>query len=175
MKDDFDGRISSASASELRVLTLLRNFEWDAHLIGQALFPPNLSTALKSYTNTDGQPSLIRWWPDIAASKMLAQTEVVLFDVKYEDPNRSNYSIEIRALEAAKAINRHLNTMTLFVWESTTTGDLLVMSPERVEKYAIPGPENVFGSGTPYVLVAKTYARTLSDVERFLCAARKKP
>lgn len=75
--------------------------------------------------------------------------------------NGPRYAIETRSLEAADAFVAHLLVPVFFV-----AADGGVLTPRDVHERGRPGPvtQTTGGTGTPYVLVEKNWARKFNDV-----------
>lgn len=147
-------RMTVAMDAEQAVLAGLHAQGFKAYPFGQGQLPKDFRIALHEYTDHLGRPSLMRWFPDIIAAK---SPVVVVLDVKAENRSTENYAIECKALEACEAFQDRLFTPYWFIFP-----DLRVMTSEIVRKNHRMGPPTQNGSGTPYVLVPKTCAISIS-------------
>jgi hypothetical protein len=156
----FAARLAQARSAETTVLSGLRDNGWNAEPFGQALLPDSIRDALKRYINLDGSPTLLRWLPDVIASKQFAWFQmIVLLDVKADSGQR--FAIELKALETCEALQEHLLIPCWFVWPNGH-----VLTPQMVRDNCFDGSqfEGRAGSGTPYVLVEKYHARKFKEL-----------
>jgi hypothetical protein len=147
---NFASRIGNAVDAEKRVLGGLKAAGYMAYPFGQGMLPYEFREALRQYANPQGRPSLVRWFPDIVAARMPI---LALLDVKTDSGKTPNYSIEISALEACEAMQNGFFTPSWFIFP-----DLRVLTPKIVRKNCKTGNFRGNGTGTPFVIVEKSYA-----------------
>jgi hypothetical protein len=157
MSDSFAYRMTTANAVEKLVLTQLIEAGWSAFPFGQGLMPIAVRDALRKARDEEGRPCLMRWFPDLVAFKTL--TSPLWFDVK-QDTGKLNYAIENSALEAAEIFYKHLRAPVWFIWPG-----LSVLTPAVVRTFGRcwTGEPPAHGSGTPFTLIEKSFAKPLSE------------
>ena len=155
----FGARIATAHALEQRVIDGLQSRGWMAYEFGQAQIPNAGRDILKAYSDNALRPALLRWMPDIIALRCEGKPEVALVDAKGGDGQR--YAIETRSIEAAEAFVERLHVPVFFV-----CADGGVLTPRDIRERGFAGPVNntTAGTGTPYVLVEKRWARKFNDI-----------
>ena len=160
----FERRMTGASDLEGKVLDHLNKTGYSAYPFGQAQLLPECRALLHRFEDGSGRPCLIRWMPDIIALRNHSDGRVwvSLIDAKSGGTDSPNYSVEMSAVETAEVFTDRLYTPTFFVF-----GDRKVMTPREIRQRGRPGPPPKLGSngsGTPYVLVEKRFARRFDDV-----------
>jgi hypothetical protein len=159
----FAHRIHLARSAEKQVLEELRATNWKVFEFGQALLPIEFRDALKEYQDSYGNPSLVRWFPDLIVKRRAAtlKMRVILLDVKSVSTIYPNHSIETKALEAAEAFQAAFFTPCWFIWPGLT-----VATPEMVRANCWDGHQRMLssGSGTPFKLILKDVAKPLDQV-----------
>lgn len=158
----FDDRMRPALAHEQEVIARLNQTGWCAYPFGQAQLPDECRRRLTRFEDGARRPSLIRWMPDIITFRDFgSRSFVALIDAKCGGNGTPNFSIEMSAVETAEVYANQLYTPTFFVFDNWT-----VLTPrearQRGEKGRDPGPGR--GSGTPYLLVGKQWARPFDAV-----------
>lgn len=159
----FQQRMKTAGEFELELIERLNEIGWQAFQFGQAQLPEECRSRLSRFEDGSRRPSRVRWMPDIITFRDQAngRSWIALIDAKESNPNMSNYSIEMSAMETCEIYTDQLYTPTFFVFS-----DYRVLTPMEVRQRGIPGPppRKGFGSGTPYLLVPKNHARPFRDV-----------
>ena len=156
----FSDRMASAKVFESDLIDRLNSMGWRAWPFGQGLLPEECRNALKRFRDDQGNPSLIRWMPDILAVKTIGHgSSVALIDAKKSNADYSSYTIEIKAVETMEIYAKHLFTPTFFVFD-----DYRVLTPSNARALGVAGPPPKFGSGTPYILVQKLFSQPMEDV-----------
>lgn len=144
----FDGRMAQAVEFERAVRAALTERGWHTEPFGQAQLSPATRDALRQV-----QPdTLVRWMPDIVASRRFAARTVVIFvdakaGTRWRDTGRHDF--ESRAVEAAGRWAEFSNCPTYFI-----CADWTVYTPDQVAATGTPGQWRGSGSGTPFLLVS---------------------
>lgn len=154
----FQERIKTASEFEVELIEHLNSIGWPAFPFGQAQLPEACRRRLSRFEDGSRRPSRIRWMPDIITYRDLVsgRSFVALIDAKESNPKYDNYSIEKSAMETCEIYADQLYTPTFFVFS-----DYRVLTPMEVRQRAFEPPhrDNMQGSGTPFFLVKKKFAR----------------
>lgn len=131
---------------------------WNVKPYGAALLDVETRDVLQKYRTPDNENILVRWLPDFLASKVINdRLRIAFFDAKCGS-DTPNYAIEIDARDALFRF-QHFRARCYFLFPG-----LMVLTPGKVKEFGRPGPPpSIAGSGTPYVLVAKSYAVPLSS------------
>src|SRR5262245_9722548 len=156
----FDARMGAARAAEQAVLDRFRALPgWLAFPFGQGQLPDECRRVLGKIEDDCGRPLLIRWMPDILAV-CPSRPFVALIDAKRAG-DTDNVAIERNAIEAATIYADQFFTPTFFVFDSGA-----VLTPRDAAQRGWPGPTPRIGhgSGTPYLLIEKRYARPFDHV-----------
>lgn len=159
----FTDRIQASLVFEQGVIERLNKTPgWLAFPFGQGQLPQACRERLIRFEDDARRPSLIRWMPDVIAFRDLSneRSYVSLIDAKKSGPTE-NYAIEMSAIETAEIYTDYLYTPTFFVFD-----DWKVLTPREARQRGRPGPEPSpgRGSGTPYLLIAKRFARGFAEV-----------
>jgi hypothetical protein len=150
--NDFRARFGAGVQWEKQLPDKLAVWGWDTTLFGQAQIPENFRDVLRDYEDSYGRPSLIRWLPDLLATR---SGQICLIDAKTDSGSTPNYAVELDALRVGKAIVDHMFTPVYYVWP-----DGNVLTPRLVEQKVnrqMDG-KNAKGSRTTFLLVDKCWA-----------------
>lgn len=153
----FRERINRAQEHELNVIQWLIARKYAAFQFGQGLLNEECRNKLQGFVTN------VRWMPDIVVfSRALARHGYI--DAKTGRLDTPNHSIEIAAIEAAKAWVVFSETKDyFFVWENGETATLktVIASTEY-----IPGClDGIYGgTGTPFVLLPRSNCSTFDSV-----------
>lgn len=158
----FADRMERSTIFEVKVIERLSQAGWSAFPFGQAQLPDECRDRLKRFEDGCRRPSLIRWMPDIITFRDLpnGRSFVALIDAKASS-DTPNYAIEMSAIEASEIYTDRLYTPTFFVFD-----DWRVLTPREARQRGThgPPPRPDHGSGTPYLLVGKRFARPFSEI-----------
>jgi hypothetical protein len=158
----FAMRIDPAVEFEQSVLARFNVSGWIAEPFGQALLPENARDALRHFEDLSGRPTLVRWMPDILAWRECNHrvTHLALIDAKVGQVS-DNHAVEIAAADAMDVYVERLYIPAFFVFNDWT-----VLTPRDVKHRGRlgPDPRGGNGSGTPYYLVPKRFARAFDNV-----------
>jgi hypothetical protein len=150
----FAERMATASTHEIAVKQRLNDRNWQAELFGQILLPPNLRDLLKQYSDDYGNPTLLRWLPDILAGYLRpGRAYCCLIDAKTCGPNQKNYAVEKSAIDALAILTQALHIPSFFVFD-----DWGVLTAHIIQQRGWSGPDHGNGSGTAYFLVERRYS-----------------
>lgn len=156
----FQERFRDARQWELDLRDKLRERGWIADLFGQALLTEQWRRILGAYSDSFGRPAIMRWMPDLITSAPDDPRTVKLIDAKTGDASTGNYSIEVDAHKAALAFENVMYVPVLFVWKD---GVLTTHDVEHKHFKRLDG-SNTNGSGTPFFLVKKQFAKKPDNV-----------
>jgi hypothetical protein len=157
----FDARMQAARAAEAAVLARFRALPgWLAFPFGQGQLPDDCRDVLRQIEDACGRPLLIRWMPDIIAV-CPSRPFAALIDAKKANDTTDNLAIECDAIAVATIYADHFFTPTFFVFDS---GAVLTPRQATQRGWLGPAPRNGVGSGTPYMLIEKRYARPFEHV-----------
>lgn len=155
--------MTSAAVHEAAVIQKLNARGWTAYPFGQSQLPLECRRRLAMFEDGSRRPSLIRWMPDVITFRDTpsGRSLVALIDAKSCGSATDNYAIEMSAVETTEVYTDRLYTPTFFVFD-----DWKVLTPRDARQRGRQGPDPRpgKGSGTPYVLVAKRFARPFDDV-----------
>lgn len=149
---DFRARFGTGSQWEQQLPAKLAAWGWQTTTFGQAQIPDGFRSVLRDYEDSYGRPSLIRWLPDLLATR---SGQLCLIDAKTDRGGTQNHAVELDALRVGKAIVDHMFTPVYYVWPN---GD--VLTPRLVEQKVnrqLDG-KNAKGSHTTFLLVDKCWA-----------------
>ena len=160
----FSDRMRPALAFEQGVIAKLNQTGWNAYPFGQAQLPDDCRRRLTRFEDASRRPSLIRWMPDIITFRDVqpsGRSFVALIDAKCGGAQTSNFAIEMSAIETAEVYTDQLYTPTFFVFDNWT-----VLTPREARQRGSKGPDPApgNGSGTPYLLVGKRWARPFDEI-----------
>ena len=133
---------------------------WQVCEFGQGQLDDNAHQALRSWTDTYGRPSLIRWLPDLLAWR---DRLVYMIDAKSETAKNAasdNVAIELDAFAVGLSIEKVLNTPMLYVWKAGAA------TPRTIENRwhrRLDGGK-ADGSGTAFILMDKKYLTPLPQI-----------
>jgi len=136
---------------------------WLAAQFGQAMIPEAMRPHLWRWLDDYGHSTLLRWTPDIIAVRPTREPFACLVDAKTEsEKNRDskNYSVEINAVDAGMAIVRDWHMPLFYVWPDGGVLTPAVVVNRWNRKLDGDGAD---GSQTAFYLVAKRWARKVSD------------
>jgi len=152
----FADRMLPALTFESEIIDRLNRTGWRAWPFGQGQLPDDCRKQLGKFEDLSRRPTLLRWMPDILAIGDV----VALIDAKTSRGNTPNYSLELSAIETANVYADQLYTPTFFVFEGWQ-----VLTPRDARQRGRVGPDPApgRGSGTPYVLVDKRWARPFDE------------
>jgi hypothetical protein len=160
----FADRMTPSLEFEAKVIERLTQSGWPAFPFGQAQLPDECRRRLVRFEDGSRRPSLIRWMPDIITYRDMpnGRSFVALIDAKARS-NTSNYAIEMSAIETNGIYTDQLYTPTFFVFDDD---DWKVLTPREARQRGTPGPHPQIGrgSGTPYLLVPKRFARPFNEI-----------
>lgn len=160
----FHERLGPAEQWENELIVKLRDRGWLSGPFGQAQIPEEMRPHLARWLDDYGRTTLLRWTPDIIAVRPTTKPFVCLIDAKTESTKNQgglNYSIEINAVDAGHAIVRDWHMPLFYVWP-----DGGVLTPDVVTNRwnrKLDG-DGAGGSQTAYYLVAKRWAKRVTDV-----------
>jgi hypothetical protein len=100
--------------------------------------------------------------PDIITFRELpGRTFVALIDAKVSPQHTANFAIEMSAIETTEIYTDRLYTPTFFVFDDWT-----VLTPREARQRGTKGPDpsNGRGSGTPYLLIPRRWARPFDAI-----------
>jgi hypothetical protein len=159
----FDDRMRPALAFEQNVIARLNQTGWCAYPFGQAQLPDECRRRLTRFEDGCRRPSLIRWMPDIITFRDMpnGRSFVALIDAKGGGTGTLNFAIEMSAIETASIYADQLYTPTFFVFDNWT-----ILTPREARQRGAKGPEPApgRGSGTPYLLIGKHWARPFDEI-----------
>ena len=150
MKDTFLKRIAIGDPHEKKVFEHLKIDGWAPYWAGQAIFPPELRNGLRDFRHTDGSKCLLRWAPEIIATK---GDQIIAVDPKAGRQDTGNWCVEQDSLRAAVGFQGTYRIRWFFVFGDGTaiTATMLDTHPEwRWEGFPEPGR-------TDYWLFSKTH------------------
>ena len=154
-------RIALATALETQIIERLNATGWQAFQFGQGQLPQECRDRLIRFEDGARRPSLLRWLPDIITfcERANGSVFVALIDAKTCLSDTPNYSIESSSIETAEVITDKLYTPVFFVF-----GDFMVLTPRETRQRGRQGPPPKRGSGTPYMLIEKRFARPFEAI-----------
>ncbi len=159
----FTDRMLPSLAFEEAVIARLQQTGWPAFPFGQAQLPDECRARLKRFEDGARRPSLIRWMPDIITFRDMpnGRSFVALIDAKCGGGGTLNFSVEMSAVETAAIYADQLYTPTFFVFDNWS-----VLTPRDARQRGVKGPDPApgRGSGTPYLLVPKQWARPFDEI-----------
>lgn len=155
---NFAARMAPSTQFEERVIEQLRSIGWHAYPFGQALLSSECRQRLARFEDSFRRPCRVRWMGDIITFRDLpnGRAYVALIDAKVCKGQR--YALEMSAVETAAIYTDHLYTPCFFVFD-----DWMVLTPFEARQRGVPGPFRGNGSGTPFLLVDKTYGQPFTD------------
>lgn len=173
--NEYTARLEDGIAWEIKLSQQLGHLGWATAPFGTATLPGVVSLgrlrdggpppgalykALMTYRGADGEPSGLRWLPDIIAGR---DDQLCLIDAKTERRQTGNYAIEYQALRIGQLIEQFFNTPVYYVWPD---GGVIAPSHMRDVDVYVKRSDDFYnrGSGTPYVLVPKRFATPASEV-----------
>jgi hypothetical protein len=128
--------------------------------------PGALYQALLNYRDHKGQPSGLRWLPDMIAAR---GPMLCLIDAKSGRHDTGNYAIEYRALMVGRVLELEFRTPVFYVWDDggVLTPQVIVLNYPQI-KVCMPEDNDPFvrGSREPFVLVSKRFALPANEVFR---------
>lgn len=157
--------MTPAQEWEAELIERLNGFGWLAAPFGQAQIPEVMRPHLWKWMDAYGNPTLLRWTPDVIAVRPSpARPFVCLIDAKTESAANAegpNYSVEINAVDAGLTIARDWHMPLYYVWR-----DGGVMTPHMVVNRWNRKMDGLgtAGSGTAFYLVAKKHALHVRDI-----------
>jgi hypothetical protein len=159
----FQDRLSLAEPVEKAIMDRLNSSGWAAFPFGQAQLPPACRDRLPKFRDNSGRSALVRWMPDIITYTDLAngRSYVALIDAKAtRQEHKYNYSLEMSAVETCEKWVDEFFTPTFFVFD-----DFRVLTPREARQRGTPGQrrDQTAGSGTPFFLVPKIYAKPFDE------------
>jgi len=157
----FANRKASSDQFEKAVIDRLRCNGWYAERFGQCLLPEMMRDIMKCYHDDYGNPTLLRWLPDIYAGHFTAQGRAFccLIDVKTCASKTENYAVELSAVEAVGKLCDVFHMPSYFVFD-----DWGILTAREIEQRGRPGSPHNSGSGTPYCLVARTFSHPFDQM-----------
>jgi hypothetical protein len=146
-------RLARAVAWETEVMAQVRSFpHWQCERFGQANLPESMRCLIRK------TPTLLRWMPDILAAR--SDGKLVLLEAKWTRQDSPNFDVEINSLFSLMAHCHAYEIPGYFVFPG-----FFAAKPSLIRQNARNGPPSQNGSGTPYLLIAKSLVtRTLADV-----------
>jgi len=144
-------RVGPALEHEEKVLQWLRYEGCIAEPWGQALFPIAFQDALRACQDADGNPVLLRWFPDIIA---LVPPLAFLIDAKQGARHRDTgkHAIEQSSLKAMLILEKALNISAWFILPGGAG-----ISAQEADRVKEPGTFLGQGSGTPFWLICNEF------------------
>lgn len=155
----FEQRMAVSEAHERAIIDRLIAKGWRAHLFGQSQLPNAMRDLLRTYHDDGLNPTLLRWLPDILAGYVTHRTYACLIDGKVCSSAHANYAVETSALDAVRLLSDAVGLPCFFVFD-----DFGVLTPRDVTLRGLPGRNSSHGSGTPYLLVERRFARPFDCV-----------
>ena len=157
-------RVATAKPWEETLVLVLKEKGWLAAPFGQAQITEDLRENLRAWSDDYGNPTLLRWMPDIIAARPGPDPYICLIDAKTESASNQaspNYSIEVNAVDAGLVFANFLRIPVLYVWS-----DGGVMTPNTVLNRwsSKQDGSRTNGSKTAFYLVRKAFARKAADV-----------
>lgn len=168
----FTDRMQRAVEHETFVQLRLQTLGWDAEKFGQGQLTEPMRALLRDYRTDSGDPTPMRWMPDILAGARRpdGRSVVRLIDAKAGDGwhRYGNHDVEADALSAAVAWSRMFRVSVWFVFEDfscISAEDLdampVVKASEKRPGARWPGSWHGAGSGTPFWLFRASDAAPL--------------
>lgn len=148
-------RLMIGHAWERELRTILRTWGWISCPYGQGQLDRDTERVMRRFVAPNGYPSFLRWLPDLVARR---DERIVLVDAKTEIAPSTNVAIETDALHAGMVIEHELNTPVLYVWREGCA------TPTFVAQHHDGRREAQRGSGTPFVIMAKSKLRPLAEL-----------
>lgn len=133
--------------------------------VGRGGPPPGvLYKTLLDYRDHTGNPSRLRWLPDMIAAR---GPNLCLIDAKSGRHDTGNYAIEAQALIVGRLLVEQFHTPVFYVWDDggVITPQTVVINYPQIE-VRVPDDDDfhVRGSREPFVLVSKRYAITAYEI-----------
>jgi ribulose bisphosphate carboxylase small subunit len=154
-------RITSAQEREQEVWALLeQGYGCQVSFFGQSQLPEKMRDRLRAYPS---KPN-IRWLPDLLVERdylrfQRVQEYIWLVDVKSCRLDTDYWDIEQASLAAHRSMRYQLGLPIVYVWP-----DGCSYVEDLRDNLLINGPYRGNGSGTPFWLFPKKYARPLEEV-----------
>ncbi len=162
----FADRISAAVTFETQLPERFQAVGWWAFRFGQGLFSDEQRIKMRSATNQQGHPCLLRWMPDLIAGTSAGH--VVLVDAKAWTPTSDktgNIAIELQAIAALEVYRDGFKVDVYFACAADRDAErVLVFTPDTVRALCEQRSYVGYGSGTPFVVIAKTHGVLFEDV-----------
>jgi hypothetical protein len=158
--DDFDGRLGPHEVLCSLIKMDLRRKGWIVESFGQGQLSAAMRMALQACTDWEGQPTGLRWLPDLIA---VGGPLAVLIDAKSGETWRTtgNLSIEKAALAAAVRFSHALKIDVYFIF----TDGSAISARELDHGVKWDGQWRGRGSNTPFWLFQKGDTRPCLDLE----------
>jgi hypothetical protein len=151
----FADRLTAAKNWEWVVRQALEARGWHTEEFGQAMLSDDARAALRDRRDEYGQPTLLRWLPDIIAYNGL---RVCLVDAKGDRGGTPNFAIEVSAVDTGIVITEQMHTPLYYVWQPegwTLTPAQIQNRHAEIDKR---DGSDANGSGTAFYLIRKKFA-----------------
>lgn len=139
----YAGRLTLGEPWERDVIDALWLRGWQVQAIGSGQLSGVMRDLLHDYRTRNGDPTLVRWVPDICAARRTGKrVRAYLIDAKAgtEWPKTGNHDVELNSLAAAEAITPAWGIPVVFAFQDWSVASAKMIRDNTIRELPGVGP-----------------------------------